>query len=147
MMTTESTQVSTYSGAGVLLGAAGCGLLATLLTTAAALAVAGPEAALTTLAAGGVAVVVIAAGAVTLDVVAAVMPAMSLLVALLTYVLQLIALTIFFATLSGHIAADARGWAAVVVVVATLATTLSHLKLAGRARIPVYDLTTRAGAR
>ena len=110
--------------------------------------VSGGDAAVAALVGGFIAAVVLFTGTVLVNLVASLMPAAALLVALLTYVLQVALLALVFVALSGSALVDdkaSRTWLGAAVIAATLAWLAAQVVVAGRARIPAYDLPQRPG--
>jgi ATP synthase protein I len=166
-MTTESKQ-DTRSGAPVLLGpptssgvgpsrgghvpglrvvarAAGLTVLAGGVVTLAAALVHGAEPAGASALGAGLVAFVVSFGTLSLHVVASAMPKASLLVALVTYATQLAAvLLVFVAVTRGDLfaGAEARGWLAASMVLATVVWAVAHLVLTARERVPYFDLPT-----
>lgn len=149
-MTTESMQVPATRGAGVLLkaGAASAALVVALAVVA--LLVDGDAATRGALCGGAVAVVVFVSGSLVVNAVAGLAPGLSLVFALSTYLLQVFALALFFTVLTGSGLLDGtldRAWLGASIIGVTLVWLGVQVALARTARIPVYDLPTRAGER
>lgn len=148
-MTTELRETPRRTGSApgvrVVLRAAGLTVLAGAALTVAALVAHGSEAAAAAVVGTALVALVVSFGTLSLHVVASAMPRASLLVALVTYLTQLaIVLLVFLAITRGDVfpGAEARGWLAVSMVLATLVWTAAHLVLTARERVPYFDLPT-----
>lgn len=87
-------------------------------------------------------------GTVVVQAVTSMRPSASLLVAMLTYTLQLLVLLAAFVALqnSGLLAGDLdRRWVGGSVVAATVGWLTTQVWIAIHARVPTYDVPTRAG--
>lgn len=145
-MTTESTQVTPLRGTSDLLRAGAVALLIVLVVAIVGFVAVGGEAGAGALTGGLVALVVFLSGSLAVNTVAGIMPRLSLLFALSTYVLQLLALGLFFTVVNGSGLLDGtldRAWLGGTIIAVTATWLVVQVVLAGRARIPVYDLPSR----
>lgn len=149
-MTTESARAPRDTGSRALVRAAAVSTVLGLLLAVVAALTGGSAAALGALVGTVLVVSVFAFGSLAVNLVATVMPAAALMVALLTYTLQVVVMGLAFVALNGSGLLDDqidRAWLAGTVIAGTLAWLVAHIVLATTRRIPVYDLTPRAGAR
>lgn len=149
-MTTASTQdVPRDPGLRVLGRALSVAAAAGVVTSVTGLLAAGQAAGSGAVAGAVVTLAVLAFGTVSVHVVSSAMPSASLLVALLTYALQLLLMTVVLSALRQSQAWGstlAPGWLASGVVAVTLAWGAGQVWHSSRARIPAYDLPSRAAS-
>ncbi|MDN4174309.1 hypothetical protein QWY28_15200 [Nocardioides sp. SOB77] len=145
----ETARTRRAGGSAVLVGAGLGTVVAGLLAAVVGALADGRPAAYGALVGTALVVVVFAFGSATVHAVAGLLPAASLIVALLTYALQLLVVLVVLSALDGSGAVGdtlSRGWLAGAVIVGTLAWTTVQVVLAGRVRIPVYDLPDAAAS-
>lgn len=149
-MTTESKQDPTFRGSLVLLRSGAVALLAVGVMTVLGAIVTGSTGAAGAAAGGVAALLVFLLGSLLVNAVAGVVPGLSLVFALSTYTLQVLVLGLFFSVLDQRDLVGEplhAGWLGGAIIVVTVVWLGVQVLLSTRARIPVYDLPSRAGDR